>query len=168
MLLTGEAGIGKSRLLHALVEIITGDRPAQHFFQCSSSHSETPFWPIAQCLAMSADIIGDDDTPTRDAKLMLRLARWGANPARAATVLRPLLGLSGDVDAAESRPQTPGRRETIDVLTGQVLASARSGLALVIFEDVQWADRGTLDMLRSLVDAIVFRWPALMPRQPRR
>jgi class 3 adenylate cyclase len=45
VLLTGEAGIGKSRLLHSLVDAIAEDDPSQ-FFQCSAIRSENPSWPI--------------------------------------------------------------------------------------------------------------------------
>ena len=154
VLLSGEAGIGKSRLLHSLVQAIAGDRPAQQVFQCSALRSETPFWPIAQWLTINANFASDDDAPARDAKLPVALARC-ADPARAATVMRSLLGLSDEMDAADSRRPAPSRSETIDILTGQIFAAARSGPALVIFEDLQWADRGTLDVLRHLAGTIV-------------
>jgi class 3 adenylate cyclase len=155
VLLTGEAGIGKSRLLHSLVDAIAEDNPSQQFFQCSAVRSENPFWPITQSLATDADIIASDDNPARDAKLMFALSRSGVDPARAAAILRPLLGLSGASDAPSDSGLIPSRRETIDVLTGHVLAPAQGGRTFVIFEDLQWADRGTLDVLRQLVRAIV-------------
>ena len=141
VLLTGEAGIGKSRLLHSLVETIAGDSPAQEFFQCSTMHSESPFWPIAQRLALNADIVADDDTPSREAKLSRMLRQWTADPDEAAMMLRPLLGLPDKFEIADSRAQTHRRRDTIDILIGQLLAAARNGPALLIFEDLQWADR---------------------------
>ena len=154
VLLTGEAGIGKSRLLRSLVEAIAGDSPAQEFFQCSTMHSESPFWPIAQRLALNADIVADDDTPTREAKLSRMLRQRTAEPDGAAMILRPLLGLPDKFDKADNRAQTHRRRDTIDILIRQVLAAARTKPALLIFEDLQWADRGTLDVLRNLVGAI--------------
>src|SRR5207302_10915955 len=46
VLLTGEAGIGKSRLLHSLVDAIVEENPSQQFFQCSFVRSLNPYWPI--------------------------------------------------------------------------------------------------------------------------
>ena len=155
VLLVGEPGIGKSRLLHALVGAIAGDNSVQQFIQCSTVRSESPFWPIAQRLALNADIATNDDGPTRAAKLTRTLAPATAGSEHALAVLRPLLGIPDEVEARESGLQGRRRREIVDVLMGQVLAAARTGPALVIFEDLQWADRGTLDILRSLVGAIV-------------
>jgi predicted ATPase len=117
-------------------------------------HSESPFWPIAQRLILNADIVANDDTPSREAKLSRMLRRWTPDPDGAAMILRPLLGLPDVFDVADRRAQTHRRRDTIDILIGQVLAAARNGPALLIFEDLQWADRGTLDVLRNLVGAI--------------
>ena len=153
VLLTGEAGMGKSRLLHTLAEAIAVDNPAQEFFQCSTLHSESPFWPIVQSLMLSADIVADDDAETRDAKLRRALLERGADPEQAVKVLRPLLGLS-DRPESESNPAAPRRLDTAGVLIAQVLAAARTGPALLMFEDLQWADRGTREVLRNLVGAI--------------
>src|SRR3954471_411139 len=150
----GLADIGKSRLLHSLVETIAGDSPAQEFFQCSTMHSENPFWPIAQRLALNADILANDDISSREAKLGHMLRQWTADPDRAAMMLRPLLGLPDKADAADSGAQTHRRGDTIEILIRQALAAARNGPALLIFEDLQWSDRGTLDVLRNLVGAI--------------
>ena len=74
VLLVGEPGIGKSRLLHALAGAIAEDNFVQQFIQCSIVRSESPFWPIAQRLALNADIATNDDSPTRAAKLTRTLA----------------------------------------------------------------------------------------------
>ena len=70
-------------------------------------------------------------------------------------MLRSLLGIPDEVEARDSGLQGRRRREIVDVLMGQFLPPRETGPALVIFEDLQWADRGTLDILRSLVGAIV-------------
>jgi len=57
VLLTGEAGIGKSRLLQALADGIAGDGPARQVFQCSPLHSDNPFWPVVQQFPAAAMIV---------------------------------------------------------------------------------------------------------------
>jgi hypothetical protein len=57
VLLTGEAGIGKSRLSQALEDAIAEDMPAKQVFQCSPLHSDNPLWPVAQQSARSAAIV---------------------------------------------------------------------------------------------------------------
>ena len=154
VLLTGEAGIGKSRLLRSLVDAIAGDDPAREFFQCSPLHSESPAWPIAQRLKVSAGIIAEDDAPVRDAKLTHMVAGWEADHQHAAKILQPLFGIGDRADLGGDRSPSNYRRETIDILTRQLLAAGRSRSALIIFEDVQWADRVTLDLLHNLIGAI--------------
>jgi class 3 adenylate cyclase len=118
VLLTGEAGIGKSRLLQAFVDTATADQPAPRIFQCSPLHSENPFWPLVQDYAPAAAILqrGTDDTNGRDRRQI-----W---------------------------------REAVDTLARQLLNLARAGSALLVFEDAQWADRSTVELLRHLVAAV--------------
>lgn len=113
VLLTGEAGIGKSRLVQAIAEEVA----CGSFFQCWSLHSDNPFWPVVQQL-----------------------------PSTAALVERV-------TDAVGSRDTGRLRREIIAAIAAQVLAVAGDEPALVVFEDAQWADRATLELLRRLAVA---------------
>ena len=118
VLLTGEAGIGKSRLLQALANAIAEDKPARQVFQCSPLHSDNPFWPVVQQLAPSAAIVerGMDDANGRDHRRI--------------------------------------RRETVNALAEQLLDATRAGPALIVFEDAQWADRATVELMRHLAGAV--------------
>ena len=113
VLLTGEAGIGKSRLVQAVAEEVASGL----FFQCWSLHSDNPFWPVVQQL-----------------------------PSTAALVERV-------TDAMESCDTGRLRREIVVAMAAQVLAVAGDEPALVVFEDTQWADRATLELLRRLAVA---------------
>ena len=56
-LVSGEAGIGKSRLLQALADTIVEDKPVLQVLQCSPLHSDNPFWPVVQQCAAAAAIV---------------------------------------------------------------------------------------------------------------
>jgi class 3 adenylate cyclase/energy-coupling factor transporter ATP-binding protein EcfA2 len=118
VLLTGEAGIGKSRLLQALSEAIAAEQPTRHVFQCSPLHDDNPFWPV-----------------------VLRFA-----PAAAIVARGPEDGGGGD------RRQV--RRDAVAALAALLLAAARGAPALVVFEDAQWADQATLELMRHLAGAV--------------
>ena len=117
VLLTGEAGIGKSRLSQALEDAIAEDMPAKQVFQCSPLHSDNPLWPVAQ------------------------------QSARSAAIVQAAMGYA----SAERRPIA---RETVDALAERLLEITRAGPALVVFEDTQWADRATLELMRHLAGAV--------------
>jgi len=118
VLLTGEAGIGKSRLLQALAATAAEDKPARQVFQCSPLHSDNPFWPVVQQFSPAAAIV------------------------------------ERGMDEADGRNRRQIRRETIDALAGELLDTTRAGPALIMFEDAQWADRATLELMRHLVGAV--------------
>jgi class 3 adenylate cyclase len=119
VLLVGEAGIGKSRLLEALANTISDDMPARQVFQCSSLHSDNPLWPVVQQLGPSTAVIGR-----------------GMN----------------DADGRES--ERIGR-ETVGSMAARLLdITTEAGPAFIVFEDAQWADRATVELMRHLTSAV--------------
>jgi class 3 adenylate cyclase len=118
VLLTGEAGIGKSRLLQALADTTAGDEPARQVFQCSPLHSDNPFWPVVQQFTPAAAIV------------------------------------ERGMGEADGRGRREVRRETIDALAGQLRGTTQAGPALIAFEDAQWADRATVELMRHLAGAV--------------
>ena len=57
VLLTGEAGIGKSCLVRAIAERVAEEAASRVLFQCSALHSENPFWPVVQQLPSAAALV---------------------------------------------------------------------------------------------------------------
>jgi class 3 adenylate cyclase len=149
----GEPGIGKSRLVRALIDRIAKDTPAQTIMQCSPFRSDSPLWPFLQQLRMAAKIAPDDGTAKCREKLARHLAARVADPSRAAAVLMPLLGAPDEPDdAGADRAQR--RSQTLDALIEQATANAGSSSGLIVFEDAQWSDRASIELLRSLIAAI--------------
>ena len=75
VLLTGEAGIGKSRITRAMIDAVAEDSHYRINYQCSPYHTNSAFYPIIQRLERAADFAAADDTETRLDKLEALLRR---------------------------------------------------------------------------------------------
>ncbi|WP_158228127.1 LuxR family transcriptional regulator [Pseudonocardia sp. MH-G8] len=129
--LTGDAGVGKTRLVQELVGR-AHDAGATVLLGGASDIAESPpFWPVASALrTMLRSAVGE---PARRL-----LAPWSDQ-------LDELLALRAPVPAAVARVQT------LELLHRVVLRLATESVLVLVVEDVQWADRSTLDLLAYLV-----------------
>ena len=78
---SGEAGIGKSRLLEALMERVQDEPHESIRLQCSPYHTTSALYPVIQRLSRSVGLAADDDAATRAEKLDRLIARYGESPA---------------------------------------------------------------------------------------
>jgi class 3 adenylate cyclase/tetratricopeptide (TPR) repeat protein len=152
VLLRGEAGIGKSRLVRALSSVL-GDEPHVRITnQCSPYHVDSALHPMAQQLARAA---GHDPSQSSDDQLRrLEALLEGAEPTDVA-LIASLLGL--DASRRYAKPDlTPEqqRARTFDALLNQVLRMARRQPVLWVLEDAHWADPTTLDLVSMCVERI--------------
>lgn len=152
VLLIGEAGIGKSRLVQALSEAIDPSHDIVLRCQCSPQYSGTPLWPVVQQLNLAAAFEPDDTDTVRLAKLEEVLGRATAQPDLALPFIAALLGLRADLPAALSAKQL--RDRTHAHLLDQVLGLARSQPVLMVVEDAHWIDPTTQELLSQLLDRI--------------
>jgi DNA-binding winged helix-turn-helix (wHTH) protein/tetratricopeptide (TPR) repeat protein len=154
MLVSGEAGIGKSRLAAALLERLAGTPHASQHYFCSPHHSDSTLYPILQQIERAAALAPGDDDTTRGEKLDALLAQ-SLTPPEDRAALTELLS-----NARPQRPQTPDlppqhrRRRTLEALTRRIEAQARAQPVIVIFEDVQWIDPTSLEVLNQMVERI--------------
>lgn len=152
VLVCGEAGIGKSRLAAALLERIAGTPHASQHYFCSPHQADSALHPILQQIERTAALAPGDDDPTRRDKLDALLAQ-SSTPPEDRAVLAELLST-----ARPERPQTPDlppqhrRRRTLEALTRRLEAQARAQPVIVIFEDVQWIDPTSLEVLSRMVE----------------
>ncbi|HZZ24964.1 MAG TPA: adenylate/guanylate cyclase domain-containing protein, partial [Roseiarcus sp.] len=108
---SGEAGIGKSRLLEALIERVQDEPHEPIRLQCSPYHATSALYPVIQRLSRSVGLTTDDDTATRAEKLDRLVTKYGEDPADVRPVYDELLstdlgGSSGLADlSAQQRKE---------------------------------------------------------------
>ncbi|HEY1783707.1 MAG TPA: adenylate/guanylate cyclase domain-containing protein [Roseiarcus sp.] len=154
VLLSGEAGIGKSRLTAALLERLKGDPHTRMRYFCSPQHTDSALYPIVGHMARAAGLAREDDARAKLDKLDALLAR-SATSREDAALLAEMLSLPNDgrYSALELSPQLR-RQKTMEALIGQIEAIARETPVLMIFEDAHWADPSSLEVFGRLVDKI--------------
>src|SRR6476661_1673880 len=148
ILISGEAGIGKSRLAAALAERVARQPHVQFRYQCSPYHANSALHPIIDQLERAAGIKADDPPELRLDKLEAVLAS-GTNQVQA---VAPLFAALLSIPFGDRYPQltlSPAqqRRRTLAALLDQFESHARQQPILLLVEDVQWADDTSLELL---------------------
>ena len=156
VLLSGEPGIGKSRLVEALREATRGEGRASLRYQTSPHHTSSALWPVIRQLERAAGLDERDDAPeVRLDRLEALLARAVADPRQAAALLAPLLGLDGSVRyPATDLPPQQRKERTLRVLVDQLEGLARRGQVLMVLEDMHWLDPTTRELFDIAVDRL--------------
>jgi class 3 adenylate cyclase/predicted ATPase len=154
VLLSGEAGIGKSRLTAALAEHLASEPHTRLRYFCSPQHTDSALLPIIGQMSRAAGMSRDDAPGEKVDKLDALLARTGTSREDAALIAEMLsLPNDGRFPAREFAPQQR-RQETLEALISQIEALARGNPVLMIFEDAHWADPTSLELFGRIVDRI--------------
>jgi class 3 adenylate cyclase/predicted ATPase len=154
VLLSGEAGIGKSRLTIALLESLTGEPHTCLRYFCSPQRASSAFYPIIDQMERAVGLAHDDTPQAKLDKFDAMLAKTSTS-LQDAVLFAEMLSLPNDgrYPALELSPQRR-RERTLDALTLQIEALSRSSPVLMIFEDVHWIDPTSLEALGREVDRI--------------
>jgi class 3 adenylate cyclase/tetratricopeptide (TPR) repeat protein len=151
VLVTGEPGVGKSRLVTAFRDELA-PRPASTLLvRARPVNSNSPFRPVIELLERSLDLGPDLSPEERARRLQLGLDSVGVTDADAVGVLGPLVTLQGRGEVAGSLSPARERARTMDLLSRVLNALASAGPTLLVIEDLQWADPSTLELLTCLV-----------------
>ncbi|MEO5882774.1 MAG: AAA family ATPase [Caldimonas sp.] len=150
VVLTAEAGIGKSRLLYELRSSIHEGHT--FFAQCVSYLNATPYLPLAEALRRFASFGANDIPDVMRAKLDALAASNELTEQRLLGALRHLLGLAGaDEDIVKVSAEVRQAR-TFESLRTLFFALSHKAPLLLVVEDLHWSDRATEALLATLVD----------------
>ena len=156
VLLSGEAGIGKSRLAVALLEAITSEPHTRLRNFCSPQHTDSALYPTVGQIERAAGFARDDTLQAKLDKLDALLGQ-SFTSAQDATLFAEMLSLpnEGRYPTIELNPQQR-RQKTLEALIAQVETLSRSTPVLMIFEDAQWIDPTSLELLGRIIDRVPF------------
>jgi class 3 adenylate cyclase len=154
VLISGEPGIGKSRLAAALAERITGEPYTRLRYQCSPYHTNSALRPFIAQLERAAGFKADDTSEQRLNKLEALLMDTSRVEA-VAPLFAALLSIpSGDRYAPLELSSTRQRRRTLAALLDQFEGLARRQPILLSFEDAHWADATSIELLDLTVERV--------------
>ena len=155
VLLSGEAGIGKSRLTVALLEQLAREPHIRLRYFCSPQHTDSTLYPVIGEMLRAADVDHDDSQQAKMDKLDALLAQ-SSTPSEDAALFAEMLSLPNDgrYPAVEVEPQLR-RQKTLKALGSHIEALARINPVLMIFEDAHWTDPTSLEFFARAVDLAV-------------
>jgi class 3 adenylate cyclase/tetratricopeptide (TPR) repeat protein len=154
VLLSGEAGIGKSRLTAALLESLAAELHTRLRYFCSPQHTDSALYPIIGQMERAAGHAHDDVPQARLDKLDALLVQTSTSLEDAALFAEMLsLPNDGRYPALELTSQQR-RQRTLEALTSQIETLARRNPVLMIFEDAHWTDPTSLELLGRAADRI--------------
>ncbi len=162
VVLRGEPGMGKSRVVRAFRELIAAEAPTWVQYQCSPFFTNTAFYPLMEQLKRAADFGDDDSTEVKLDKLESLLDRSGGAVADAPPLLADLLSVpsEGRYPRLDLSPERQKER-TIEVVSQGLGRLATMAPLLAVFEDVHWIDPSTLELATHLVSHVP-EWRVLL------
>ena len=159
VLISGEPGIGKSRLTAALSEHIGTEPHTRLRYFCSPHHQDSALYPFIAQLERAAGFARDDTVEAKLGKLRALLAP-GTRDDDDIALLSELLSLPSSAADLNLSPQRK-REKLFEAMLSQLEAEARRRPVLMVFEDAHWIDPTSRELLDLTVDR-VRRLPVLL------
>lgn len=153
VLIQGEAGIGKSRILHTLKERLAGKPHAIRELRCYSEFSQSPFYPVIVLLESFYNFTHGDTPAMKSSKLAQYLStHYPMLPEDTVPLLLDLFSLPHEARQPSSALSPQKHKErTIAILLDMLQIVSKRQPVLFIVEDLHWADPSTLELLSQLV-----------------
>jgi class 3 adenylate cyclase len=152
VLISGESGIGKSRLTAALSRAIESDPHTRLRYFCSPHHQDSALYPFIIQLERAVGFARDDTAEEKLGKLRELLAP-GAHGADEIELLAELLSLPNSAADLNLSPQRK-RQKLFEALVHQLESLARGRPVLMVFEDAHWIDPSSRELLDLTFDRV--------------
>ena len=155
VLISGEPGIGKSRIAETIVERIVGEPHTRLRYFCSPHHQDSALYPSIAQLERAAGFRREDTPEQRLAKLEAVLAQGTNDLSEAVPLVADLLSIpTGDRYPPLNLTPQKRKEKTLNTLLAQLEGLAARQPVLMVWEDVHWSDPTTRESLDLLIDRV--------------
>ena len=147
----GEAGIGKSRLLHEFRQALRGEGVTYLEGHCLSYGTDIPYLPLIEILRNGCRVTDDDGPGQVAQKLRVTLQYLGMEPDEAVAHLMRFLGFKEGTEPLEGATPEAIRTRTAQILRQMCLTTSRRRPLVIVVEDLHWIDPAS-ESLTAMVD----------------
>lgn len=155
VLISGEPGIGKSRLAQALQDKLISEPHTRLRYQCSPYHTNSALHPIIEQFERVAGFEAGDSPDVKLNKLEAALAKSGRPVDDTARLIASLLSIP-TADRYPALNVSPQRQKelTLNALVDQLAGLAEQQPVLFVFEDAHWVDPTSQELLEMTVERV--------------
>ncbi|MGE0827224.1 MAG: adenylate/guanylate cyclase domain-containing protein [Candidatus Binatia bacterium] len=155
VLLSGEAGIGKSRLVQEMKNQVSAEGATRIEFRCSPYHQNSAYYPLLTHLQRLLQFAADDAPPTKLAKLQDALMLYRFPQADTLPLLAALLSLPHPDDCPPITVSPQKQKEkTQEALVAWLVEEATRQAVYLVWEDLHWIDPSSLDVLTLVLQQV--------------
>lgn len=154
VLICGEAGIGKSRLVQAFIDGIAKEPHTRLVCRGSSYYQQSALYPVIDLLQRVMEFQRDDSPEQKLDKLERNSSQFSSLASETRACIASLLSLPASRFPLPPMPPQRLRQKILESLLAWLLASATRQPSLVIVEDLHWIDPSTLELIALLIDQL--------------
>ena len=155
VLISGEPGMGKSRLVQELKEHLVSQETTQMTFQCSPYHQNSALYPVIEHWQRLLPFTSEDTPQTKLDKLQQTLEHYLFPQAETFSLFAALLSLPHPESSTHVTTSPQKQKElTQAALMAWLIEEAERAAVVCIWEDLHWVDPSSLELLTLCLDQI--------------
>jgi DNA-binding NtrC family response regulator/tetratricopeptide (TPR) repeat protein len=152
--IVGDAGIGKSRLLHEFGQSVGADQATYIEGRCLSYGSAIPYLPVLDLVRAVCRITEADDATAAAEKIRHTLGQAGMEPGKVGPYLLDLLGYKDGTEGVDPAPPDAVKAGISEAFRQITLGASHRQPFLVVIEDLHWIDQASQELVASMVDGL--------------